>query len=87
MNDTTWQRLFGFRHAFDHPVTVVITVTAIVLLVLAPLLIFITTRAARALPKSERNSGIVIAPGFGWSSAFSFPFWPALFGRSWLWAR
>ena len=69
MNDTTWQRLFGFRHAFDHPVTVVVTLTAVVLLVLAPLLIFITTERQRALPKSERNSGIVIAPGFGWCFA------------------
>jgi len=43
MNDTTWQRLFGFRHAFDHPVTVVVTVTAVVLLAAAPVLIFIIT--------------------------------------------
>jgi hypothetical protein len=70
MNDTTWQRLFGFRHAFDHPVTVVVTLTAFVLLVLAPLLIFITTRAAKSTAENERNSGIVIAPGFGWCFAF-----------------
>src|SRR6266403_350471 len=25
MNNATWQRLFGFRHAFDDPVTVVLT--------------------------------------------------------------
>ena len=40
MNNTTWQRLFGFRHAFDHPVTVVVTLTAVVLLALAPLLYY-----------------------------------------------
>jgi hypothetical protein len=70
MNDTTWQRLFGFRHAFDHPVTVIVTLTVVVLLVLAPLLIFITTRAAKRTAEKQRNSGIVIAPGFGWRCAF-----------------
>src|SRR5262245_14379669 len=55
MNDTTWQRLFGFRHAFDHPVTVVVTVTAIVLLILAPLLIFITTRALKSTSEKRKE--------------------------------
>src|SRR4029453_12441727 len=55
MNDATWQRLFGFRHAFDHPVTVVVTVTAVVLLVLAPLLIFITTRAAKSTAEKRKE--------------------------------
>src|SRR6476646_2672503 len=54
MNDTTWQRLFGFRHAFDHPVTVVVTLTAVVLLVLTPLLIFITTRAAKSTAEKRK---------------------------------
>ena len=44
----TWQRLFAFRHAFDDRVTVVLTVAAVGLLALAPLLIFITTRSARS---------------------------------------
>src|SRR2546429_9884506 len=55
MNDTTWQRLFGFRHAFDHPVTVIVTLTAVVLLVLAPLLIFITTRAATSTAEKRKE--------------------------------
>jgi len=55
MNDTTSQRLFGFRHAFDNPVTVVLTVTAVVLLVLAPLLIFITTRAAKSTAEKRKE--------------------------------
>ena len=55
MNETTWQRLFGFRHAFDHPVTVVVTLTAAVLLVLAPLLIFITTRAAKSTAEKRKE--------------------------------
>ena len=55
MNDTTWQRLFGFRHAFDHPVTVVVALTAVVLLVLAPILIFITTRAAKSTAEKRKE--------------------------------
>jgi phosphatidylglycerophosphate synthase len=30
MSNTTWQRLFGFRHAFDDRVTVVLTMAAVV---------------------------------------------------------
>ncbi len=55
MNDTTWPRLFGFRHAFDHPVTVVVTLTAVVLLILAPLVIFITTRAAKSTAEKRKE--------------------------------
>ena len=53
MNNTTWQRLFGFRHAFDDRVTIVLTVTAVVLLTLAPFLIFITTRNSTADKRKE----------------------------------
>jgi hypothetical protein len=55
MNDTTWQRLFGFRHAFDDSVTVVLTVTAVVLLFLAPFLIFITTRTAKSTAEKRKE--------------------------------
>src|SRR5260370_35159156 len=55
MNDTTSQRLFGFRHAFDHPVTIVVMLTAVVLLVLAPLLIFITTRAGKSAAEKRKE--------------------------------
>ncbi|HEY4639040.1 MAG TPA: hypothetical protein VIG87_03900, partial [Candidatus Udaeobacter sp.] len=55
MNDTTWQRLFGFRHAFDHSVTVVLTLTAVVLLFLAPFLIFITTRTAKSTAQKRKE--------------------------------
>jgi predicted CDP-diglyceride synthetase/phosphatidate cytidylyltransferase len=55
MNDTTWQRLFGYRHAFDHPVTVLVTLTAVVLLVLAPPLIFIATRGAKSTAEQRKE--------------------------------
>ena len=53
MNNTAWQPLFGFRHAFDDRVTIVLTVTAAVLLTLAPLLIFVTTRNSTAEKRKE----------------------------------
>jgi len=55
MNNATWQRLFGFRHAFDDPVTVVLTLAVAALLLLAPLLIFITTRAARSTADKRKE--------------------------------
>src|SRR5438094_7379401 len=55
MNNATWQRLFGFSHAFDDPVTVVLTLAVAALLLLAPLLIFITTRAARSTADKRKE--------------------------------
>src|SRR5215469_1236034 len=55
MNNTAWQRLFGYRYAFDHPVTVAVTLTAAVLLILAPLLIFITTRTANSSAETRKE--------------------------------
>ena len=55
MNNATWQRLFGFRHAFDDPVTVVVTLAVAALLLLAPLLIFITTRAAKSAAEKRKE--------------------------------
>src|SRR4051812_6462729 len=46
MSQLTRERLFGFRHAFDDRVTVVLVLTALTLFLLAPLLILIATRAA-----------------------------------------
>src|SRR2546430_3227351 len=46
MSQIARERLFGFRHAFDDRVTAVLMLTALTLFVLAPLLIFITTRSA-----------------------------------------
>ena len=55
MNNVTWQRLFGFRHAFDDQVTVVLTVAVAALLLLAPLLIFITTRPGKSTADKRKE--------------------------------
>jgi phosphatidate cytidylyltransferase len=50
VNEATWQRLFGWRHAFDEPVVVLIVAMLGVGLVLAPLLILTLHRAGRVDP-------------------------------------
>jgi phosphatidate cytidylyltransferase len=47
MNPNTWDRLFGYRHAFDEPVVVLIVCAMGLFLALAPLVIFILDRAGR----------------------------------------
>ena len=46
MNNLTYERLFGFRHAFDDPVTVALSIAIVALLLLAPVVILVVTRAA-----------------------------------------
>src|SRR6266545_1078715 len=53
MSQLTRERLFGFRHAFDDRVTVVLTLTALVLFLLAPVLILIVTRANSSSDKRK----------------------------------
>src|SRR2546421_3076336 len=55
MSQVTRERLFGFRHAFDDRVTVVLTLTALILFLLAPLLIFIVTRAANSTSDKRKE--------------------------------
>jgi len=55
MNPITRERLFGFRHAFDDRVTVVLTLTALILFLLAPLLISIVTRAANSTSDKRKE--------------------------------
>ena len=47
MSEITRERLFGFRHAFDDRVTVVLTLIALTLFLLAPVLILIATRVGK----------------------------------------
>lgn len=55
MSQITRERLFGFRHAFDNRVTVVLILTALILFLLAPLVIFIVTRAANSTPDKRKE--------------------------------
>jgi phosphatidate cytidylyltransferase len=53
MSQITRERLFGFGHAFDDRVTVVLTLTALTLFLLSPLLIFVVTRASNSTKRKE----------------------------------
>lgn len=55
MNEVTRERLFGFHHAFDDRVTVVLTLTALVLFLLAPVLIFVVTRSANSTSDKKKE--------------------------------
>jgi len=55
MSQLTRERLFGFRHAFDDRVTVVLTLTALVLSLLAPVLILIVTRTANSTADKRKE--------------------------------
>jgi phosphatidate cytidylyltransferase len=55
MSQVTRERLFGFRHAFDDRVTVMLTLTVLILLLLAPLLIFVVTRAANSTSDKRKE--------------------------------
>src|SRR5947199_10526556 len=55
MSQLTRERLFGFRHAFDDRVTVVLTLTALVLFLLAPVLILIVTRTANSTADKRKE--------------------------------
>src|SRR5690349_2104877 len=55
MSEITRERLFGFRHAFDDPVTVVLTLTAVTLFLLAPALILVVTRAASSTSAKRKE--------------------------------
>src|ERR1043165_1477025 len=55
MSQLTRERLFGFRHAFDDRVTLVLTLTALTLFLLAPLLILIATRVANSTTDKKKE--------------------------------
>src|SRR5438045_9734397 len=55
MSEITRERLFGFRHAFAYPVTVVLTLTALTLFLLAPVLILIVTRSANSTSDKRKE--------------------------------
>lgn len=55
MNNQTSERLFGFRHAFDDPVTVALSIAIVALLLLAPVVILVVTRAANLSPERTKE--------------------------------
>lgn len=65
---STMDRLFGWRHAFDHPVSLGIVCSVAGILLVAPLLILLVTRVTKPRPEFRKElwdrykSWLVIAP-------------------------
>ena len=55
MSEVARERLFGFRHAFDNRVTVVLTLTPLILFLVAPVLILIVTRVANSTSDKKKE--------------------------------
>ncbi len=50
MNQRAWERLFGYRHAFDEPVVFFVVTFGVVVLAVTPLLILVLSRTSRLGP-------------------------------------
>lgn len=68
MSESTWQRLFGWRHAFAEPVVVLIVAVLAAALALAPLAIVVLDRAGRLDPalkadlRTRYRSWLIMVP-------------------------
>jgi phosphatidate cytidylyltransferase len=55
MSHDTWERLFGFRRAFDEPVVVLVVCVVAIALALAPVVIFLLDVAGRLNPPKKSD--------------------------------
>ena len=55
MNEATRERLFGYTGAFDHPVTVGITIAVAVMLMVATVVIWVLQKSGRLKPDTSRE--------------------------------
>jgi phosphatidate cytidylyltransferase len=80
MDAATHARLFGFKHAFDHPVTVVVTLSIVAVLIAVPL-VFLVLQARGALPASQRHE--LWMRYFSWLVLVPALLVPVLLGACW----
>src|SRR5262245_27406250 len=57
MNQETLQRWFGFQHALDHPLTVIMTASVVVLLGIGGVMISVLGRWGRISPEDRLELG------------------------------
>jgi phosphatidate cytidylyltransferase len=81
MNTSTWQHLFGWRTAFDHPVTVWIVSGILLALLVAPLLIHGLFRCKRILPQQH---GELMLRWKSWLWLTAAMVGPILLGAGWV---
>jgi phosphatidate cytidylyltransferase len=81
MTPETRERLFGFQHAFDQPVTLWITLGVAVALVIAPLLILLFSVLGR-IPAAQRSE---LLKRYGsWLVLVPLMIGPVLLGAAWM---
>ncbi len=80
MNPAAHDRLFGFDHAFDHPVTLVITVGLVLLLGLMPLLFVALKRLGRLDGRLQRE---LKSRYYSWLILVPLLLIPILLGAAW----
>src|SRR5271167_4511152 len=68
MKQSTWDRLFGYRHAFDEPLVVLVVCILVIVLAVAPLAILILDRRGLLVPAVKADlwrrtiSSLVMVP-------------------------
>jgi phosphatidate cytidylyltransferase len=80
MNSATAQRLFGFRHAFDHPVSTGITIAVLAALILAFVVIQILHRTAKI---SQPHYDELMKRTRSWAIMAPLLIGPVLLGAAW----
>jgi len=80
MNPATRERLFGFRHAFDSPVTLWITIAVIAALLIAAIIIWLLRVAGRT---SEKLHDELVKRVVSWAVMTPLLLGPVLLGAAW----
>ena len=70
MTQATLERLFGVRQAFDHPVTVGVTIGLVAALTTAPLVLAVFFRVRGTDPRVETSSRDATVRGWCWCRSF-----------------
>lgn len=81
MSQADWDQLFGFRHAFDHSVTVGITVFVVALLTITPCIIWLLARTHRV---DEKLRTELMLRYWSWLVITPLIMVPILLGAAWL---
>jgi phosphatidate cytidylyltransferase len=80
LNPATRERLFGYKHAFDHPVTRWMTLAIVVVLVIAPLVIVLLARLGRVGPSQRQE---LMRRYTSWLVIIPLMLVPILLGAAW----
>src|SRR5437764_15452524 len=80
MNPETRERLFGFRHAFDSPVTLWITIAVIAALLIAAIIIWLSRSAGRT---SDKLHDELVKRVVCWAVMTPLLLGPVLLGAAW----